>query len=112
MDEDGFVLLAVVLLISFAIAWKFINDKKLALKRTLASQFRKDYEQRKLTIGTIKCSQCEWSGQWGTGMRWTQFFAGNLAEHGIKVRGPDDHLSRDNRQYTCPVCNSSDWKKV
>jgi Na+-transporting NADH:ubiquinone oxidoreductase subunit NqrC len=79
------------------------------------AEYSKEYEQRKITIGTIKCTQCEWSGQWGTGMTYEQFFAGNLADAGIDVGRREvnnDNLSRDNRQYTCPVCNSSDWKTV
>ena len=81
----------------------------------LKAEYSAEYEQRKLTIGTIKCSQCQWSGQWGTGMTYEQFFAGNLAEAGIDVARRDvnnDNLSSDNRQYTCPVCNSSGWKKA
>ena len=84
-------------------------------QQQLKAEYSKEYEQRKLTIGTIKCSQCEWSGQWGTGMTYEQFFAGNLFESGIEVDRQDvnnDNLSRDNRQYTCPVCNSSDWQKA
>jgi transcription elongation factor Elf1 len=79
------------------------------------AEYSQQYEQRKLTIGTIKCTQCEWSGQWGTGMTYEQFFAGNLAESGIDVARRavnNDNLSGDNRQYTCPVCNSSGWEKA
>jgi hypothetical protein len=92
------------------------NQQQLLQKQQqLMAEYSKEYEQRKLTIGTIKCSQCEWSGQWGTGMTYEQFFAGNLAEAGIDVARRDvnnDNLSSDNRQYTCPVCNSSGWKKA
>jgi hypothetical protein len=60
--------------------------------RKVSAKFSKEYEQRKLTIGTIKCSQCEWSGPWGTNMTRDQFVAGN--------------------QYICPNCNSPNWQKV
>ena len=81
----------------------------------LRAEYSKDFEERKVTIGTIKCTQCAWTGQWGTGMSYEQFFAGNLAEAGIQVSDRNiynDNLSRDNRQYTCPVCNSDKWEKV
>ena len=73
------------------------------------------FEQLKQTIGTIKCSQCEWSGQWGTGMIFQQIFAGELAKAGIDVREhvvDNDNLSSHTQQYTCPVCNSPGWEKV
>lgn len=81
----------------------------------LRAEYSREYEQRKITIGAIKCTQCSWSGQWGTGMSYEQFFAGNLNAVGIRVSDRDkfnDNLSRDNRQYTCPVCNSDKWEKV
>jgi hypothetical protein len=84
-------------------------------EQRLSAKYSEEYEQRKLTIGTIKCSQCKWSGQWGTGMSYEQFFAGDLAEHGINVgrpKGEKSSLSLNNRQYECPVCNSLSWKKV
>ena len=34
----------------------------------MKAEYSKEYEQRKITIGTIKCPQCKWTGQWGTGM--------------------------------------------
>ena len=91
------------------------QQQLLEQQQQLKAEYSKEYEERKLTIGTIKCSQCEWSGQWGTGMTYEQFFAGNLFEAGIDVARQDvnnDNLSRDNRQYTCPVCNSSGWQKA
>ena len=91
------------------------RQQLLEKQEQLKAEYSKEYEERKLTIGTIKCSQCEWSGQWGTGMTYEQFFAGNLFEAGIDVARRDvnnDNLSSDNRQYTCPVCNSSGWKKA
>ena len=91
------------------------QQQLLQKQQELMAEYSREYEQRKITIGTIKCSQCEWSGQWGTGMTYEQFFAGNLAESGIDVARQDvnnDNLSRDNRQYTCPVCNSSGWQKA
>jgi len=83
-----------ILIVSVAIGGAIFTYWKLRQKdlRKVSAKFSKEYEQRKLTIGTIKCSQCEWSGQWGTGMTQDQFVAGN--------------------QYTCPICNSPDWKKV
>jgi hypothetical protein len=84
-------------------------------KEQLKAEYSKKYEERKITIGTIKCSQCEWSGQWGTGMSYKQFFAGDLAEHEIYVgrsKGEKSSLSLNNRQYECPVCNSLSWEKV
>jgi hypothetical protein len=90
-------------------------EKLLEKEKQLKAEYSKEYEERKLTIGTIKCSQCEWSGQWGTGMTYEQFFAGDLAEHGIYVgalKGEKSSLSLNNRQYECPVCNSLSWKKV
>lgn len=85
-------------------------------KAQIKARYSKEYEERKITIGTIKCSQCEWSGQWGTGMTYEQFFAGNLFEAGVitvsEMDVNNDNLSRDNRQYTCPVCNSSGWQKA
>jgi hypothetical protein len=92
-----------------------LRAELLEKEEQLKAEYSKEYEQRKLTIGTIKCSQCEWSGQWGTGMTYEQFFAGNLANFGIEVNLQNvnnDNLSSDNRQYTCPVCNSSGWKKA
>ena len=99
------------------------RDKLRAAKQVLLdaqaqikARYSKEYEERKITIGTIKCSQCEWSGQWGTGMTYEQFFAGNLFEAGVitvsEMDVNNDNLSRDNRQYTCPVCNSSGWQKA
>jgi len=81
----------------------------------LKIEYSKEYEIRKSTIGTIKCTQCGWTGEWGTGMSYEQFFAGNLAEAGIIVSQREkrnDNLSSDNRQYTCPLCNSDKWVKV
>ncbi len=90
--------------------------KKLKEKhRRVMAQYSNEYEQRKQTIGTIKCSQCEWSGQWGTGMIFQQFFAGELAKAGIDVKEhvvDNDNLSSHTQQYTCPVCNSPGWEKV
>ena len=94
---------------------KKIRDELLEKEEQLKAEYSKEYEQRKLTIGTIKCSQCEWSGQWGTGMSYKQFFAGDLAEHEIYVgrsKGEKSSLSLNNRQYECPVCNSLSWEKV
>ena len=81
----------------------------------LCAEYSKVFEERKIAIGIIKCTQCGWTGQWGTGLSYEQFFAGNLAEAGIQVSDRNiynDNLSRDNRQYTCPVCNSDKWEKV
>jgi hypothetical protein len=86
-----------------------------SIRQQLKTEYSKKYEDRKITIGIIKCSQCEWVGEWGTGMSYEQFFAGDLAEHGIYVgrsKGEKSSLSLNNRQYECPVCNSSDWQKA
>ena len=91
-------------------------EKLLEKEKQLKAEYSKEYEERKLTIGTIKCSQCEWSGQWGTGMTYNQFFAvlndngGFAGDYIVKLN--KENPSPDNRQYTCPVCNSSDWKKA
>mgnify|MGYP003993549859 CR=1 FL=1 len=90
-------------------------DRLQKKQEQLKAEYSKKYEERKITIGTIKCSQCEWSGQWGTGMSYKQFFAGDLAEHEIYVgrsKGEKSSLSLNNRQYECPVCNSLSWEKV
>ena len=92
-----------------------LKAELLKKQEQLKAEYSKIYEERKITIGTIKCSQCEWSGPWGTGMTYEQFFAGNLFEDGITVdyqNVNNDNLSSDNRQYTCPVCNSSGWQKA
>jgi len=91
--------------------WEAIEQAQQPVK----DEYSKKYEERKITIGIIKCSQCEWSGEWGTGMSYEQFFAGDLAEHEIHVgrsKGEKSSLSLNNRQYECPVCNSLSWKKV
>ena len=125
---NGFVCLTLIvaLVLCFVIfRWKLWQQQQEALRKLrskllekqeqLKAEYSKEYEQRKLTIGTIKCSQCKWSGEWGTGMSYKQFFAGDLAEHEIYVgrsKGEKSSLSLNNRQYECPVCNSLSWEKV
>jgi len=86
------------------------------VEKQALSEYSDEFEQRKLTIGTIKCSQCEWSGQWGTGMTYNQFFAELNDNYGFAgdyiVKLNKENPSPDNRQYTCPVCNSSGWQKA
>ena len=35
----------------------------------LKIEYSKEYEIRKSTIGTIECTQCGWTGEWGMGSR-------------------------------------------
>ena len=100
---------------------KALKNEKLRLQeeqraRKIHEQFQHEYEQRKQALGQIVCSQCEWTGNWGEGMSYQEFFAYELhVKHQVAT---DNTLIRDannlsqEAQYKCPVCKSTNWQKL
>lgn len=88
---------------------------EVAKVNNIVSSYREKYEQRKQSIGTIECPQCKWTGQWGTGMTYEEFFLYDLTViHGLDVSlsvHTPSNLS-DEAQYKCPQCKSINWQKV
>jgi len=96
-----------------AIYARRVEEAQLKMQ-SLRTVYSEEYEKRKLKIGNIKCSQCEWSGQWGAGMSYEKFFASDLAGHEVEygLLGEKNSRSFNNRQYVCPVCQSTNWEKA
>lgn len=79
-------------------------------------RFQREYEQRKQAIGKIVCPQCKWTGNWGDGMSYQEFFAYELhVKHRVRIDKTlvrdSNNLSRES-QYKCPMCKSTNWQKV
>ena len=85
-------------------------------QRGIHRKFEIEFENRKQTIGQIVCPQCQWTGKWGEGMSYQEFFAYELhVKHEVSIdetliRGADN-LSNES-QYKCPVCKSTNWQKA
>ena len=84
-------------------------------QRDVYKQFEDEFEKRKQAIGKIVCPQCKWTGNWGDGMSYQEFFAYELVKYEV---GIDEMLIRDannlsnEAQYKCPMCKSTNWQKV
>ena len=85
-------------------------------QRDVHKQFEDEFGKRKQAIGKIVCPQCKWTGNWGDGMSYQEFFAYELhVKHKVKV---DETLIRDadnlsdESQFKCPMCKSTNWQKV
>ena len=88
---------------------------EVAKVNNIVSSYQEKYEQRKQSIGTIECFQCKWTGQWGTGMTYEEFFLYDLTvKHKLKVSLSIHSPSNlnDDAQYKCPQCKSINWQKV
>ena len=78
-------------------------------------KFRQEFVNRQNAIGKIVCPQCKWTGNWGDGMSYQEFFAYELVKYEV---GIDEMLIRDannlsnEAQYKCPMCKSTNWQKV
>ena len=84
-------------------------------EKGIRDRYFQAYEARKQTIGKIVCPQCKWTGDWGTGMTYEEFFLYELTvKHGLTT-GLCEHTSgnlNSEAQYKCPMCNSANWQKV
>lgn len=85
-------------------------------QRSIHEKFQREYEQRKQAIGRIVCPQCKWTGNWGDGMSYEEFFIYELVEvNKVRVSHRVDtniHVLNSESQYKCPVCKSTNWQKV
>ena len=79
-------------------------------------KFQKEYEQKKQALGKIVCHQCNWTGNWGEGMSYEEFFVYELVQvHQCQVSHNVDtnlHYLNSETQYKCPMCKSPNWQKV
>jgi len=79
-------------------------------------KFQKEYEQKKQALGKIVCHQCNWTGNWGEGMSYEEFFVYELVQvHQCQVSTNVDtnlHYLNSETQYRCPMCKSPNWQKV
>ena len=85
-------------------------------QRGIHKKFKTEFENRKQTIGQIVCPQCQWTGTWGEGMSYQEFFAYEIrVKHKCwideKLVGEADNLDRES-QYKCPMCKSTNWQKA
>ena len=85
-------------------------------QRDVHKQFEDEFGKRKQAIGKIVCPQCEWTGNWGDGMSYQEFFAYELhVKHKVEIDETliydADNLSNES-QYKCPMCKSTNWQKV
>ena len=90
------------------------KEEKRQRKEKILAHFETLYEQKKQAIGNITCPQCQWQGEWGTGITFRHYYAEPLKNNGIKVTEEElvsGKLSGNN-QFLCPVCNSMNWSKV
>ena len=85
-------------------------------QRKVHQYFDGEFRNRQHAIGQIVCPQCKWTGCWGEGMSYQEFFAYELhVKHKVKI---DEMLIRDadnlsnESQYKCPMCKSTNWQKV
>jgi hypothetical protein len=85
-------------------------------QRDVHKQFEDEFGKRKQAIGKIVCPQCKWTGNWGDGMSYQEFFAYELhVKYKVEI---DETLIRDadnlsnESQYKCPMCKSTNWQKV
>ena len=83
-------------------------------KEKILAHFETLYEQKKQSIGNITCPQCQWQGEWGTGITFRHYYAEPLKNNGIKVTEEELFSGKlsGNNQFLCPVCNSMNWSKV
>ena len=92
-----------------------VSKKLRAEQRLIHERFCNEFEKRKQAIGKIVCPQCKWTGNWGDGMSYQEFFAYELVKYEV---GIDEMLIRDannlsnEAQYKCPMCKSTNWQKV
>ena len=85
-------------------------------QRGIHNKFKSEFANRKQTIGQIVCPQCQWTGEWGEGMSYQEFFAYEIrVKHKCwideKLVGEADNLDRES-QFKCPMCKSTNWQKV
>ena len=90
--------------------------RDLERQREVHKEFLSKFEQQQQAIGKIECPQCGWTGNWGDGMSYQEYFAYELhVKHKVKI---DETLIRDannlssESQYKCPMCKSTNWQKV
>ena len=81
---------------------------------SLHQKFHREYEQRKQAIGRIVCPQCKWSGNWGDGMSYQEFFVYELFSNNvIPTEEIDLNIHYMNTQaQTNTMCQSTNWQKV
>ena len=114
---DAILIGAVVLTLAVTVYFRFREfQKKLrAEQRLIHERFCDEFEKRKQAIGKIVCPQCKWTGNWGDGMSYQEFFAYELVKYEV---GIDEMLIRDannlsnEAQFKCPMCKSTNWQKV
>ena len=92
------------------------HAEKLQILETAKHNLKTEFENRKQTIGQIVCPQCQWTGEWGEGMSYQEFFAYEIrVKHKCwideKLVGEADNLDRES-QFKCPMCKSTNWQKV
>ena len=86
-----------------------------ARQQAVHQKFHREYEQRKQAIGRIVCPQCKWSGNWGDGMSYQEFFVYELFSNNVIPTEEIDlniHYMNTQAQYKCPMCQSTNWQKV
>ena len=97
---------------------KVVAEQKRERKREreVHEYFQNEFEKRKQAIGQIVCPQCQWTGTWGEGMSYQEFFAYDLhKKYEVKI---DELLVREadnlnlESQFKCPMCKSTNWQKV
>ena len=119
--DTGLWLVIVYLVLAYIFIANIRNgflDRKLEKERlrNLHKKLSEQYEQRKQAIGRIVCPQCKWTGNWGDGMSYEEFFIYELVEvNKVRVSHRVDtniHVLNSESQYKCPVCKSTNWQKV
>ena len=121
----GFIVVAYVLLVVYsAVRSKKLREEQRQRdvhreeqrQRDVHKQFEDEFGKRKQAIGKIVCPQCKWTGNWGDGMSYQEFFAYELhVKYKVEIDETliryADNLSNES-QYKCPLCKSTNWQKV